>query len=50
MRPHAAAHLCGKLFAGLEGALGGLLAPAPLSLAQAAERLHDCLRPLTKNE
>ena len=32
------------------GALGGILAPASMSLAQAAERLHDLLRPLTKTE
>jgi hypothetical protein len=29
-------------------ALGGILTPASMSLAQAAERLHDFLRPLTK--
>jgi hypothetical protein len=28
-------------------ALGGILTPASMSLAQAAERLHDFLRPLT---
>jgi hypothetical protein len=27
-------------------ALGGILAPTSMSLAQAAERLHDFLRPL----
>jgi hypothetical protein len=29
------------------GALGGILAPTSMSLAQAAERLHDFLQPLT---
>jgi putative transposase len=32
----------------LEGALSGIHAPAPTFLAQAAERLHDVLSPLTK--
>ena len=32
----------------LDGALGGIHAPAPTFLAQAAERLHDVLPPLKK--
>ena len=31
------------------GALGGILAPAPMSLAQAAKRLHNFLRPVTQS-
>jgi hypothetical protein len=48
MRPRAFAISSHSPVCRLEGALGGSLALAPLSLAQAAERPHDLLRPLTE--